>query len=96
MKLLFLTDSHIRGNNSTYRIGNYLNDIKSKLKDINKIAIENKVSYIIHGGDFFDAPIISLKIVDEITDIIEKPKIPWLIVPGNHDETYNNWGGRNP
>ena len=90
MKLLYLTDTQIRGINSENRMGDYYSDIIAKLKEVNSIAKKMKVDMIIHGGDLFDSAVVSNVIVDDVIDLIEKNKIKWYVVRGNHDEISNN------
>ena len=90
MKLLILSDSHIRGINPRFRIGNYYKDIMAKIDEILSIAKKLKVKYIIHSGDVFDSEIVSNTIVDDLVDKIEQNKIIWYVVRGNHDEIANS------
>ncbi|QGT99266.1 hypothetical protein SYNTR_0673 [Candidatus Syntrophocurvum alkaliphilum] len=85
MKILYITDTHIRGNNPANRIDNLPETLKNKLREINKIAIENKVDYILHGGDFFDTPSPSLAITGEFLEIFREFEAPIYVISGNHD-----------
>jgi len=91
MKILYVQDSHIRGINPLNRIGSYYKDLMDKVKALIKLAKKYKVDYIIHGGDLYDSENVSKVLSDEFIDLVEASKIPWLIVPGNHDEVGNDW-----
>lgn len=90
-KLLYFTDSQIRGKSPENRIDDFYSSIVLKFKEVFKIAKKEKCDYIICGGDLFDSPIISLSIVDELIEIINKSKIPFYTVVGNHDMINTNW-----
>jgi DNA repair exonuclease SbcCD nuclease subunit len=90
MRILFLTDTHLKGVNPMYRTGNFFGHIERKLEEAVFLARKNSVDVIIHGGDLFDAPLISLNLCDEIVDLMEKAGIPWNIVRGNHDDIVHN------
>ena len=91
MIIPFFTDNHLRGNNSTNRIGNYYQDSIAKLKEILSIAKQNKSPFILCGGDLIDSAIISLTICDEIIDLVEKNGIPIYTLVGNHPLFGHNW-----
>jgi len=90
MKILYLTDSHTKGINPLYRRGNYYSDIKDKIKESISISKERECDLVLHGGDVFDAPMVSLNICDTFVDEVEKAGIDWLITRGNHDEIGHN------
>lgn len=85
MKLLFFTDSHIRVTNPRNRIDNFLESCEQKFLEIRDYANQNKIDYIIHGGDIFDRPDASIKSVSEIGKILQSFEMPIYIVSGNHD-----------
>ena len=90
-KILYIQDSHIKGKNPENRLGNYYQDVMTKIKEVIKIAKKNKVKYIIHGGDLYESELVSNVMVDEFIDLVEKAEIQWLILPGNHDEIGHSW-----
>lgn len=85
MKILFFTDTHIRGFNIKSRKDNFLETLKLKFDEVFNLAEENKVDYILHGGDFFDKPDVSVSIVSEFAELLNKCKIPIYTICGNHD-----------
>lgn len=85
MKLLYLTDTHIRGTNPKNRLDDYCETLKEKLKEISNIIKEEKVDYVLHGGDLFDRPDVSVSIVSEFAQIFQSFGVPIYIISGNHD-----------
>jgi len=91
MKIIYFTDSHIKGKNPVNRLDNYNTSCLAKMNEITEIAKEEKCDAIICGGDIFDTPTVSNTVIDDVVDIIEDAKIDFYIVPGNHDMTSHNW-----
>lgn len=85
MKLLFFTDTHIRNTNPRNRIDNYYESAIKKLKEIRDYANNNKVDYVIHGGDLFDRPDFAIKPTSEVGKILGSFSMPIYIAVGNHD-----------
>jgi len=85
LKILFMTDTHIRGLNPKNRIDDFVQSLENKLYEIIDIIHEENIDYIIHGGDFFDRPDISISIVSRFAKIFKRIKKPFYIVSGNHD-----------
>lgn len=85
MKLLFLTDTHIRGNTPENRLDNLGDTLKIKLNEVVEIADKYEVDYILHGGDFFDVASPSLAVTGEFLEIFKKFKVPIYAISGNHD-----------
>ncbi|MCF8010587.1 MAG: metallophosphoesterase [Clostridiales bacterium] len=85
MKLLFLTDTHIRGNTPRGRTDNFPETVANKLKEVAGLAEEHGVDAIIHGGDLFDSPGPSLAVSRQFLSIFSKMPAPVYIIAGNHD-----------
>ncbi len=85
MKLLFFTDTHIRGTNPRSRTDDYYSALKTKFNEIAELINQHQVDYVLHGGDWFDRPDISPSIVREFAIIIKKFNRPVYTVAGNHD-----------
>lgn len=85
MKLLFLTDTHIRGNTPENRLDNLSETLKAKLSEVVEIADQYGVDYILHGGDFFDIASPSLAMTGDFLEIFKKFKVPIYAISGNHD-----------
>lgn len=85
MKILFFTDTHIRGTTPKNRLDNLTDTLEYKLNEIVNISHEHNVDFILHGGDLFDRPDISLSVVSRFVPILDKFKVPFYIICGNHD-----------
>ena len=85
MRILYFTDTHIRGTNPKNRKDDFVQTLENKLLEIVDIINNNKIDYVIHGGDLFDRPDISLSIVSRFAKILKNIKVPFYIVSGNHD-----------
>ncbi len=85
MKLLFLTDTHIRGTTPSRRLDDFKETLLNKLEEVREIAIEEDVDYIIHGGDLFDRPDTAPSVVSDFIKVLKTYPKPIYIVAGNHD-----------
>jgi DNA repair exonuclease SbcCD nuclease subunit len=85
VKLLFFTDTHIKGTTPKNRKDNYYETLKRKFNEICDISKELEVDYILHGGDWFDRPDISPSIVREFAIIVKSFGKEVYTVAGNHD-----------
>lgn len=90
MRLLYLTDTHLRGLASEARVDDFTETVKTKLREIVSLAGRLKVSAVIHGGDLFDLPEPGLGQVGEYIEILGRLNVPVYAVPGNHDLYGNN------
>lgn len=85
MRLLFLTDTHIRGTTPKNRKDNLTEALEKKLIEICHIVEEYHIDYVLHGGDLFDRPDVSVSIVGNYASILNDIKVPIYIICGNHD-----------
>ncbi|RDV83247.1 metallophosphoesterase family protein [Ammonifex thiophilus] len=85
MRFLFLTDTHLRGVNPANRKDDFVATLKAKLEEVVRLAEELEVTAVLHGGDFFDAPLPGLSAMGEFLAILTRLPAPLLVVPGNHD-----------
>jgi DNA repair exonuclease SbcCD nuclease subunit len=85
MRLLYFTDTHIRGTSPRGRIDDFFVSMKQKLTEIIQIAKENKVHYVLHGGDVFDRPNLSPSVVREFAKLFREFPVPVYAIAGNHD-----------
>lgn len=85
MKFLYFTDSHIRGTNPKSRTDSFFHTVKIKLQEIQSVAREESVDYILHGGDLFDRPDVSISVMNEIIPILKGFSAPIYAISGNHD-----------
>lgn len=85
MKILYLTDTHIKGTNPRNRKDDFIESLENKFKEIVKLIVDENIDFVIHGGDLFDRPDISISVVSRFTSILKKIKVPIFIISGNHD-----------
>lgn len=85
MKILYFTDTHIRGNTPKNRKDVFIDTLETKFKEIVSISKKLDVDYIIHGGDLFDRPDVSISIVSRFAKIISEFDVPIYMISGNHD-----------
>ena len=90
MIFAFITDSQIRGVTPINRKGDYLGDLVIKFQEFIDVGLKMNADAFVHGGDFFDSPLVSLSIADTFIDMMEKTGKDWYIVRGNHDEIGHN------
>lgn len=80
---LFITDIHLNKDNGQL--------VKSLFKQVFKICKERSISRIFCGGDVFTnrvgQPLSCLDDFKEIVDSLEKEKLDFYVIPGNHDKT---------
>ncbi|HZK33463.1 MAG TPA: metallophosphoesterase [Tissierellaceae bacterium] len=85
MKLLYFTDTHIRGTNPKNRKDSFVDAVEKKLREIIDLVDKNNVDFVLHGGDLFDRPDISIAIVSRFVKILSNFKVPFYLISGNHD-----------
>ncbi len=85
MKLVYLGDVHIRGKNPRNRTDDYKEALKTKLREIFKIAEFNKAEAILCAGDIFDRPEVTNSVLLEFAEVFMENKIPFYTTAGNHD-----------
>ena len=85
MRILYFTDTHIRGTNPKNRRDDFVESLELKFQEIVETVASKDIDYVIHGGDLFDRPDISISVVSKFTNIIKKINKPIYIVSGNHD-----------
>jgi len=85
MRLLFVTDTHLRGVAPRNRTDDFVATLKAKLGEVVSLAAEHRVFAVLHGGDLFDVPVPGLGVVGEFASILRQIEAPLFIVPGNHD-----------
>lgn len=85
MKLLYFTDVHLRGTNPLGRIDDFYNTSLDKLREIISYANENKIDYVLHGGDLFDRPDTAIKPSSQAGRLLSSFDMPVYTIVGNHD-----------
>jgi len=92
LKLIYFTDAHIRGNNPRARTDHFPDALKSKFREIFKLATTlagekypaDDVA-IICGGDLFDRPDPMYAVFGEFASVLAESPVPIYVVPGNHE-----------
>ncbi|NHM27986.1 serine/threonine protein phosphatase [Desulfofundulus sp. TPOSR] len=85
MRLLYFTDTHLRGTAPAARTDDFGTAVRDKLAEVVRLANELSVSAVLHGGDLFDLPEPGLGQVGEYLEILRGVHAPLYVVPGNHD-----------
>ena len=85
LKLLFFTDTHIRGTTPKNRKDVFIDTLEQKLIEVTNIIEENNIDFVLHGGDLFDRPDVSISIVSKFAKILGNIKVPFYLISGNHD-----------
>lgn len=85
MRLLYLTDTHIRGTSPRSRTDDYQQTIKRKLTEVKEIIQHKQVDLVLHGGDLFDRPNLSPAVVRDFVQLFQQFEVPIYAVAGNHD-----------
>jgi DNA repair exonuclease SbcCD nuclease subunit len=85
LRILFLTDTHIRGNSPKNRLDNFPETLENKFMEIIKIIQNYNVDFVLHGGDLFDRPDVSISIMSKFASILNQIEVPIYIICGNHD-----------
>jgi exonuclease SbcD len=85
MKLLYLTDTHIRASSPQNRTDDFVATLKAKFQEVNEIAVREGVDAILHGGDFFDIPAPSLAVCGDFVSLMGATGLPIYGIAGNHD-----------
>lgn len=84
MKLLFVTDTHLRGTTPRSRTDSLPDTQVTKLREVAGLAQEYGVKAILHGGDMFDLPSPALSVA-AATKILSASGADIYAVAGNHD-----------
>lgn len=85
MKILYFTDTHIRGTSPKNRKDDFILTLEEKLYELLDIIQEQDIDFVLHGGDLFDRPDVSVSIVSRFSKILKEIKVPLYIISGNHD-----------
>jgi exonuclease SbcD len=85
MRLLYFTDTHIRGTSPRGRTDDFFAAMKQKFAEIIQLANDNQVDAVLHGGDVFDRPNLSPAVVREFAQLFRQFSAPVYTIAGNHD-----------
>lgn len=93
MKILYITDSHLKERPPKSRVEGYFDHIHAKHMEFAKMCLKVDPDEVWHGGDLFDGPDQSIKLLLAMHECITKSmggkKRPWHVLLGNHP-----WRGR--
>ena len=85
IRLLYFTDSHIRGNSPRARTDSFPEALKAKLREVFSIAARNECAAVICGGDLFDRPDTAYAVAGEFAAVLAECPVPLYVAPGNHE-----------
>lgn len=85
MKLLYITDTHIRGTSPRSRLDDFPRTLLAKLEEVLELARHHRVTAILHGGDLFDRPDVAPAVALEFLRVLRNAPCPIYGVAGNHD-----------
>lgn len=85
MKLLYVTDTHIRGTTPQHRLDDFPRTLLAKLTEVVDLARRHQVTAILHGGDLFDRPDVAPSVAREFLAPLRAAPCPIYGIAGNHD-----------
>jgi predicted phosphodiesterase len=85
MRLLYLTDTHIKSSTPENRKDNFLETIYRKLLEVTSLCRDLRVDFVIHGGDIFDNPHPEQSSWDLLDWFLKELDCPVYCIAGNHD-----------
>ncbi|MFA7287358.1 MAG: metallophosphoesterase [Melioribacteraceae bacterium] len=88
MKILMISDIHLRDSGSRFRIDNYRETQFKKLEWCLKLGVEKKCDLMLQAGDLFDSVRASNWLISDTINLFKKSKLNILAVSGNHDQRH--------
>jgi DNA repair protein SbcD/Mre11 len=85
VKILYLTDTHIRGTTPRNRLDDFALALQEKLREVVALAREHGVHAILHGGDLFDRPDVAPAVALDFLRVLMDAPCPIYGIAGNHD-----------
>ncbi len=85
MRLLYVTDTHIRGTSPRSRLDDMPKALKAKLQEVVELAYRHQVRAILHGGDLFDRPDVAPAVALDFLEVLRQAPCPIYGIAGNHD-----------
>jgi DNA repair protein SbcD/Mre11 len=85
VKILYLTDTHIRGTSPRNRLDDLPQALLAKLTEVVALAKQHQVAAILHGGDLFDRPDVAPAVALDFLRVLMDAPCPIYGIAGNHD-----------
>lgn len=85
MKLLYITDTHLRGTPPRHRLDDFAAVLRAKLAEVVDLARRHGAAAILHGGDLFDRPDVAPAVAREFLAPLRAAPCPLYGIAGNHD-----------
>lgn len=85
MKLLYVTDTHIRGTAPRHRLDDFPATLLAKCREVVALCHEHRAAALLHGGDLFDRPDTAPAVALAFIEALRQAPCPIFTVAGNHD-----------
>ena len=86
MKLLFFTDSHLRGMSPKSRKDNYTEALEAKFDEIGEIIKREHIVAVLNGGDLFDSPDPANSVITTFAKKMRNWGVPIYSIVGSHEK----------
>ena len=86
MKLIYISDSHIRGSTPKSRTDEFPESLWNKFCELDKFIKEKNINAVLNGGDLFDTADPSTGVVNRYVELFSSWQIPIYSVIGSHDK----------
>ncbi len=85
IKFGFFTDTHLRFETPEERTDNFLQSMLLKLEEIGQIFKDEKVDYVLFGGDLYDSDTVAKSVITGTQTVLRSWQLPIIGVVGSHD-----------
>jgi DNA repair exonuclease SbcCD nuclease subunit len=85
IKFGYFTDTHARFDTPEERTDNFLLSLLTKLEEVGQIFKDNKVDYVLFGGDLYDSDSVAKSVITSIQTVLRSWQLPIIGVVGSHD-----------
>jgi DNA repair exonuclease SbcCD nuclease subunit len=85
VKILYFTDTHIRGTSPQSRLDDFPQTLLAKFREVVELAKAHQVAAILHGGDLFDRPDVAPAVALDFLRVLMEAPCPIYGIAGNHD-----------
>jgi len=90
MKILMMSDLHLRDSGSRYRVDDFREAQFKKLEWCLQLAVKNNCDCFLQAGDWFDSVRASNQLISDTISLLNKYNIDVYAVSGNHDQRYRD------